>query len=212
MTGFVDTALLLLPHWGAALVGLSTFLACLALPVPASVLMLAAGAFVASGDLGLGPVVAAAFGGAVSADQLGYRIGRQVGRHAGRLMPGAHPRRARLLAQASQRLCERGAVTVFLTRWLFSPLGPWVNFAAGAAGFGLARFTLASAAGEAIWVGSYLGLGCGLGSNLETASALATDVLGLLMAGTVAVYLGLRLWRRRGASAAIDPAGINPDI
>lgn len=216
MTGLADSALLLLPQWGAGLVGLATFLACLALPVPASLLMLAAGALVAAGDLGLLAVLGSAFGGAVTADQLGYRIGRRIGRRAGRLIAGAPSRRARLLADASQRLRDRGTTTVFLTRWLFSPLGPWVNFAAGAAGHGLGRFTLASAAGEAIWVGAYVTLGLVLGANLQAAAGLADDIGALLMAGTVAGFLALRLWRRaratRAAPPAIDPAQVRPDI
>lgn len=46
-----DTLLQLLATYGAPLLALTTFASCLALPVPSSLMMLAAGAFVASGDL-----------------------------------------------------------------------------------------------------------------------------------------------------------------
>ncbi|MBD3765178.1 MAG: hypothetical protein IE927_10725 [Rhodobacterales bacterium] len=55
----------LVPVWGAPAIGLITFLSCLALPVPASLAMLAGGAFVAAGDLALAPVARAALAGAV---------------------------------------------------------------------------------------------------------------------------------------------------
>jgi membrane-associated protein len=46
-----DWLLALVPTYGPWLLLACTFLACLALPVPASVLMLGAGSFVAAGDL-----------------------------------------------------------------------------------------------------------------------------------------------------------------
>lgn len=198
-TSLTETTLALLPQWGPWLVGLTTFLSCLALPVPASVLMIAAGAFVGAGDLSLGTVAGAAWGGAIAGDQLGYRLGRR----AGRWLPAPNSRKGRLMREAAARLKARGTATVFLTRWLFSPLGPWVNLAAGAAGYDAPRFGLAAAAGEAVWVGVYVGLGLAFGANLQAATALAGDAIGVLSAAAVAAYLGARLWRatRRGARA-----------
>lgn len=66
----------LVPTYGPWLIGASTFLSCLALPVPVSILMLTAGGFVASGDLGALQIVVAALAGEVLGDQAGFRIGR----------------------------------------------------------------------------------------------------------------------------------------
>ncbi len=46
-----QTFLALVPDWGSLIVGLANLLACMALPIPASLVMLAAGAFIATGDL-----------------------------------------------------------------------------------------------------------------------------------------------------------------
>ena len=62
-----DWFLGLVPVYGLWLIALVTFASCLALPMPASVVMLAAGGFAASGDLVLWHVVAAAILGAVHA-------------------------------------------------------------------------------------------------------------------------------------------------
>lgn len=190
----IDSATLLglLPQWGPWLVGLTTFLSCLMLPVPSSLLMLAAGAFTAAGDLSLATVAPAALGGAVAGDALGYALAeRLLARIA------ARPRAAPLLARATEFLLRRGFLAIFLTRWLFSPIGPWTNLAAGASGYGLARFLPPAIAGEAVWVALYLGLGRVFGAQYQAASDLAGSVLGLLAGLATAAFLGAHLWRRR---------------
>lgn len=194
-----DTVLALLPQWGPLMVGLTTFLSCLMLPVPSSLMMLAAGAFTASGDLGMVPVALAALGGAILGDALGYLL-------AGRLRPLVMrgPKAAGMIDKAHGFLDRRGFSAVFLSRWLFSPLGPWTNLAAGLAGFGIWRFLPAAIAGEAIWVSIYLGLGRSFGSNFAAAADLASSALGLLAGLALVVLMGGYLWRRR-AGAAVRP-------
>ncbi len=181
----------LVPTYGLWLLGVVTFLACLALPVPCSILMLTAGGFVATGDLVLWQVMAAALTGAVLGDQVGYRIGL-VGGHGLLTRLAANPKRAALIAKAVALMDRRGAVGIFFTRWLFAPVGPWANFAAGATAFNFARFTLWAVAGEAVWVSLYVLLGYGFAGNIEAASELAGSALGIL-AG-VAAMLGFGYW------------------
>ena len=185
--------LALVPTYGLWLLAAATFLSCLALPIPASILMLTAGGFVAAGDLALIPSLTAAAGGGIAGDQLGFWLGRRYGapllarlRH--------HPGRARLLTRAVAVLEQRGVQGVFLTRWLFSPLGPWVNLTAGSAGYDWRRFSLAGVAGEVVWAGLYVGAGFGFAGNIEAATEMLGSVLGLLAAGTV--MIGLAAWLR----------------
>lgn len=188
-----DWLLALVPTWGLWLVAATTLASCLALPIPASVIMLAAGGFAAAGDMVLWQVAAAALAGAMAGDQLGYAAGRRGG---GRLLAvlARDATRAVAIGKAATMMAGRGGLTVFLTRWLFSPLGPWVNLTAGALGFGWLRFTLWGAAGEAVWVVLYTGLGRAFGGNLQAAADLAGSTLGFLAAGAVA--LGLGWWLR----------------
>ena len=193
MSALTQTLLAALPGWGPYLIALTTFLSCLLLPVPASLLLIAAGAFVASDDLTLVPVVTAALTGFLVGDQIAFSLGRGarswLGRQGGR--------RAVLIARAQAMLAARGGLAVFLSRWLFSPLGPWMTLAAGAAGFARGPFTLASLSGAAIWATIYLGLGLGFGANLQAAADLAGTALGLLAA--VAVTGALGWWLVRAA-------------
>lgn len=190
--------LALVADWGALFVLATTFLSCLALPVPSSLVMLAAGAFVASGDLSAPAVIAAALGGAVAGDQTGWWAGRLLGARAlPRLIARPGPRR--MVAQARRALEDRGLVGVYLSRWLFSPLGPYVNVMAGAAGMGWLRFTLADVAGEATWVAVYVGLGWAFAGQVADLGATLGNLTGALTAGIVALVLGRMLWRRRRA-------------
>ena len=69
----------LVADYGVPIVFVVTFLSCLALPVPSSILMLTSGGFAATGDLTLSTVLAAAFIGAVLGDNAGYWIARASG-------------------------------------------------------------------------------------------------------------------------------------
>ncbi|WP_425101173.1 DedA family protein [Tropicibacter sp. S64] len=146
-----DTLLALVPVYGGWILMAVTFLSCLAIPVPSSLLMLAGGAFAASDDLALLTVLASALGGALAGDQTGYLLGRKGGTPLIARLE-THERSAGLIARARRMITERGVVSVFLTRWLFSPLGPYVNFIGGAMGLDWRRFTAGSVSGESVWV------------------------------------------------------------
>jgi len=184
----------LVSGYGTLVIAATTFLSCLALPIPASFVMLAGGAFAASGDLALWAVVTAAFGGAVIGDQAGYRAGR----YGGRLLEdrlGTAPARAALLARARAFVDRWGVAGVFFSTWLVAPLGPWVNVAAGATGMGALTFTLWDALGEAVWVTIYVGLGYAFASNIEALSAMLGNAVAAVSALAVAAGLGALLLR-----------------
>lgn len=187
-----ETILALVPAYGLALIAVATFLSCLALPIPASLVMLSAGGFGAAGDLVIWQTMAAALAGAVLGDQIGYQMGRIGARaFAGRPLP---PKRAALMAKASGYLQDKGAAAVFFSRWLVSPLGPYVNFAGGAARLDWARFTRAGVAGETVWVTIYVGLGAVFADDILALADLLGSASGLLAA--LAVAVALMLWLR----------------
>ena len=64
-------------------------------------------------------------------------------------------------------LARQGASAIFFSRWLVSPLGPYVNLIAGSTAYGWARFTTAGIAGETVWAGLYVGTGYGFAGNVE---------------------------------------------
>jgi membrane-associated protein len=189
-----DLLFSLVSTYGTLVIAVTTFLSCLALPIPASFVMLAGGAFAASGDLALGAVVAAAFGGAVIGDQAGFRAGRYGGRKLETRI-GRAPARAALLARARAFVERWGVAGVFFSTWLVAPLGPWVNLAAGAAGMGAWRFTFWDALGEAIWVAIYVGLGYAFAANIGALSSVLGNAVASVTAIAIAAGLGVLLVR-----------------
>ncbi|MBR9764829.1 MAG: DedA family protein [Rhodobacteraceae bacterium] len=194
-----DWLLSALVDWGLPLLGIGTFLSCLALPIPSSLMMLSAGGFAASGDLALGGVMGAAYLGAILGDQAGYQLARAAYRQLSDRLTGRR-KTALALARAQHFLDQRGMAAVFLSRWLVSPLGPYVNFAAGAARMRRGAFTLGSVTGEAVWVLAYVGLGYSFAASIEALAEIASDVTGLL-AGLV-LMVGMALWMRHGVRRA----------
>jgi membrane-associated protein len=198
-----DWLLALVPTYGLWLLAATTFCSCLALPFPASILMLTAGGFVAAGDLVLWQTFAAAAGGAIAGDQVGYWAGRGFGtRLLARLR--ADPARDRLMSKADRFMAEKGLIAVYLTRWLFSPLGPWVNLTAGSTGYGWHRFAAAGVAGEATWAGLYVGMGYAFAGNVEAASSMLGSVLGVVAGVAAVLILGYWLWSSQNAPPAPD--------
>jgi membrane protein DedA with SNARE-associated domain len=202
------TVFALIADYGAYVIFASAFLSCLALPIPTSLMMLTGGAFIASEDLVLWQVVAAAFGGAVIGDQAGFLIGRYGGAPLVRRLARG-PKRKAVLGRAQALVDKRGGTGVFLSTWLFAPLGPWVNFIAGATGLGWARFSVWDVAGETIWVAIYVGLGYAFASQVATVASVVGNVAGLLAAFAVAG--AMVVWIRGALKAqkarAAEPAG-----
>jgi membrane protein DedA with SNARE-associated domain len=200
-----DWLLALVPTYGLWLIGTSTLAACLALPIPASVIMMAAGGFAAAGDLVLWQVMAAAFAGAVLGDQIGFAAGRKGGaplldRIGQKTASGAQGRqsskgravrgRAGAIQRARRTMQARGGWAIFLSRCLFSPLGPYVNLIAGALGHDWRRCTLRAVLGQAVWCGLYVVMGRAFGGNLAAASDTLGSALGLVASGAAVLALG----------------------
>ncbi|MGI3186435.1 DedA family protein [Nioella aestuarii] len=193
-----DTIFALVTAWGALVIFASSFLSCLALPIPTSLMMLSGGAFVAAGDLALWQVMAGAWGGAVLGDQTGYLIGRHGGAPLVDRIARSPARRA-VLDRARKLVDRKGGLGVFFSTWLFAPLGPWANFIAGTAGLSWLRFTIWDVLGETIWVTAYVGLGYGFASQIEAVSDILGNAVGLLAA--LAVVVAMALWIRGALKA-----------
>lgn len=176
--------------------------AALALPLPASLLLITAGALAEHSRSALVPLVIGCLAAAAVGDQLAYQLGQGLRGTAGRRLPLRRIQRALDLTQS------RGMWWVFLTRWLFAPLSPTVNYAAGMLSFPRARFAIASLLGEVIWVAGYVGIGAAVGDRLDRVSIVAarTPVLAAT-AAVLVVAVGTTVgYLRRGRRAAAQVA------
>lgn len=195
-----EIILALAADYGVTLLFCVTFLSCLALPVPSSLLMLACGGFAAAGDLSLMAVVVAAYCGALIGDNLGYWIARGLGQRLGDWL-AVKPKRAALRNRSEAFMQKWGGSSVFFSCWLVAPLGPYVNYVSGLSKFSWPRFALWGAAGEVVWVGLYVGLGYSFADNITAIGDLAGNLSGFIAAAVVAIGMGVWLVR---ASKARD--------
>lgn len=194
-----ETLFALVATYGIWIVATSAYLSCLMLPVPTSAVMLAAGAFSASDDLVLWQIWLAAFLAAVLGDQTGFAIGRLGGAPLFERLK-RKPKRGKLIERAGAMLDRWGGLGVFFSTWLVAPLGPWVNLIAGSVRLNWARFAFWDAAGEAIWVTSYLSLGYVFADRLEDISTFLGNSIGALTAGAVTILLGTLMFRAKRRS------------
>jgi membrane protein DedA with SNARE-associated domain len=148
---------------------------------------------------------AAAWGGIVLGDNLAYAAGRLGGEWTEQ-----HFGRSLRWQEALARFRQRGATTVFLTRWLFTAIGSVVAMIAGISRFGWGRFLLVGAAGKLVWVLIYWSIGWALGSQWQAGVAVLSAnsrLILLLSLGVIVLVVGGRAWlaRRRATPLAASP-------
>lgn len=180
--------------YGILIVFVTTFLSCLAMPVPSSLMMLSGGAFAASGDFSITTVAFAAYGGAVVGDQAGYAVGKR-GRDWLQSKIQPHPKRAEAFSKAQTLTLNWGGPGVFLSRWLLSPLGPYVNFVGGIVEMPWLRFTIWAALGEIVWVTLYVGLGFIFAAHIEEVASFLGNIIGVVTGLTITIALGVALYK-----------------
>lgn len=199
MINVTDLLLTALLNHGNVMLAGTLFTAALGVPLPATVLLMAAGAFARQGVLGAEGAAAAALAAAVAGDGCSYFVGRYGGALVPqRLRPGAGP------SPASRLFARWGLWSVFFTRFLFTPIALPVNLLAGFTRYPWGRYMAAVVAGEAAWVLLFGGLGYFFADRWEGLSRLAGDTVGVLLGAllVVAALVALVIRARRGRQLA----------
>jgi membrane-associated protein len=186
--------------YGYPALGLTILLGSIGLPVPDGFATTVAGSLAAEGRMdwawaGVITLVAAVLGDAVA-----YGLGRAFGR-------GMLERRGRWFGYTPERsvrvrlMFERwGCWTVLVTRTFVSYLSAVVSVLAGAGRYRLPAFLAWTVLGRLIWTAAYLGLGYGIGTDLQAATDLLKNVSGLLLSLTA---LGTSGWIALGRGPAL---------
>lgn len=189
-----ETILDLITNYGVFILMFVTFLSCLCVPIPSSLMMLAGGSFAATGDLNTTATVGAAYAGAVAGDNTGYLLARTFGSRLTNWLD-ANPKRAKLRDSAKSYMDKKGPISVFLSCWLVAPLGPYVNLVSGITRYNWVKFAFWGALGEVFWVGIYVGLGYNFSDQIMTLASMLGNISGLIVALLGAVLLGRWLWK-----------------
>lgn len=177
--------------YGAPALSAALLLSAFGVPLPGAMFLLAAGAFVSQGVLDgrlLAPVALIAV---IAGDSGSYWLGRHVvGAVVVRRVEGTAAWR-----KAQSTFDRRGGVTVFLTRFLLTPLATPTNLIAGSSRYSYGRFLFFSAAGEVIWVAGYGALGYLFADSWDALSDLLGNISGLLLGLVLLGAGGYAAWR-----------------
>lgn len=197
MSNLLSLLLTFLQSYGYIALWITVYVAAVGIPIPITLLLLAAGAFAALGDFNLVLLFVISFSALICGDNTGYWIGRIWGSRAlnwierskrwNRLIP---PRR---IVQSRQYFRRRGGWAIFLSRFLFSALGGIINLLSGSELYPYRNFLLFDSSGEAMGAIIPLMLGYVFGASWEAVG----DVLGysslLILSLFVVIILVSRL-------------------
>ena len=180
--------------YGAFALGAVVFLAAVGLPFPSTFFVLASGAFIQQGVLDLYSTVAVALICVVLGDTTSYGMGRLLRRIVIARVGETAPWRS-----AEAYFQRRGAISIFLTRFLLTPIAVPINLIAGSSEYAALRFVGFAAAGELIWLALFGSLGYVFGSQWEYVSDLVSNLSGVIV-GLVLLGVGVFwLTRKRGS-------------
>jgi membrane protein DedA with SNARE-associated domain/uncharacterized membrane protein YbhN (UPF0104 family) len=179
---------------GYVAVPVAVALETMGVPVPAETTFVAAAVLASQGKLNIALVIALAAAAAIVGDNVGYLLGRRLGRRALLAPRGPLARERRRLVEGGDRFfAAHGAPAVFLGRWV--AVGRIaVAWLAGADRMPWRRFVVWNAAGGVAWATSVGLVAYAVGSAGARWLALAGTVV---LVVTLAHLTGATRWRPR---------------
>jgi membrane protein DedA with SNARE-associated domain len=186
-----------LGHWGYLVIFLGAMLesaAFLGLLIPGEGLVLVAGFFAAQGLLDLGDLIVIVTLGAVLGDNIGYEMGRRIGRpaleHYGSRFGLSHAR----IERAQAFFARHGGKAVFLGRFVGFARA-LVPFLAGSSRMRYWEFFSYNVLGAALWSPTILLLGYFVGASWQKAERWIGRASAILGGCVVFIVLLVWLWR-----------------
>ena len=163
-------------------------------PMPMTLLLIIIGSLTEQGQLQLWQVLLMGTAGAVAGDLLGYSIGRWGGRKVVKKF-AAKLGGEDTIEKAKKFNRKWGSVGIFFSRWLVTPLGPWMNLTSGATDFPWGTFALWVLLGEAVWISLYVTIGRIFSDQVEYISNVLGNLTWVIFGLAVA---GPLIWNLRG--------------
>ena len=173
-------------NYGAPLLGIILFVGGLGVPLPCTVLVIAAGAFARQGIL---PWYSTAIVGIVSVvvgDALSYSLGYFASGYVLKRFSGT-PR----WIEAENTFQKWGPLSIFFSRFLVTAIALPVNLLSGTTRYPFQKFFFYDILGEIVWVFGYGGLGYLFGSQWEMVNEFLSNFGGAVL-GAVFLFIGIR--------------------
>jgi membrane-associated protein len=180
-------------------------IASVGIPLPISMMLVAAGSFVELGEMKLWQVIVVASAGAVLGDQIGYALGRWGGHRVAdwikrRRKNGHEVEKADAFAR------RWGAAGIFFSRWLVTPLGPWLNLSSGMTRYPWPRFLIWDVLGEVLWVVLYVMIGKLFSDRVQELVEILGNLAWVVVGLIAAAILGWKLMKYLRPALSEPPA------
>lgn len=200
-----DTVLEWLAIYGLPVYFGTMVITAVGVPFPVMVMLVIAGAFVDEGRLELWHVLAVGTVGSVIGDNVGYAIGKYGNR---KWIDRLTEKLGDKAAKADEFTRKWGAMSIFLSRWLITPLSPWLNITSGLAGYSWPKFLLWTTLGKFLWVLIYVLLGMLFSDHVQEIADFAGDLTWLIIGLAAAAILGWLMFKSvRAETPASDGPG-----
>ena len=199
----------LLQTWGYGVIFVAMLLESAGLPLPGETITLLGGYAAGSGQLQVLGVIAAAAGGAIIGDSLGYWIGRRAGWPLLLRMGGLLRQSPEQLEGYRLQFLRHAGKSVFLGRFV-AVLRVVAGPMAGAVGMPYRRFLICNCAGAVLWASTMVSLAW-LGGRWVPLDRMLEGVLEFGLGALVLVSLVLLLpkllswWERRQLDSGDGP-------
>ena len=198
-----DQLLTAFSQYGLPLLFAVIMIAAAGIPLPITLMLVAAGSFVALGQMKFWQVIVVASTAAVLGDQIGYALGRWGGHQVAARVNRKKAWAAQM--QRAEKFARRwGGAGIFFSRWLVTPLGPWINLSSGMAAYPWARFLCWDIVGEVLWVILYVALGKLFSDRVQALVDILGDLAWVIVGLIAAVVLGWQLLRYARTSNAAE--------
>ncbi len=185
----------------------------LGIPLPATPILLAAGALSAEGHFSFSLALLAAVIGAVCADTTWFLVGRRYGHHVLRILCKLSLEPTTCVRRSQDSFTRRRGVLLLFAKFI-PGLGLLAPPVAGQNGMSLAPFLVFDAMGGSLWITTLLVLGRLFGDVLKHSPGLLHWVArfsSLLLLLAIAGFFLARLYRRRAVLSKLAAARLEPE-
>lgn len=189
-----DYLLSVMSIYGLSVLCLALLIGSIGIPMPATLMLIVSGSFVSQGEFSLWQTLVFASISTILGDNIGYAIGRYGGHKFVHTL-GNRVGIIEQLKHAEEWTRRWGGVGIFFSRWLITPLGPWLNLTAGISNYPWHRFLFFDIAGELVWVSLYVLLGLFFSERVQALSELLGNTTWVILGIVVIIFLSRRLFQ-----------------
>lgn len=173
--------------YGAPVICGILFLSALGTPIPGTVIVIAAGAFIRQDLLSIYTIPLVGLAGSLMGDSVVFGVGRFASQSIEKRFAGK-----KSWENAKDSFERRGGAAIYLAHWFVPLLAIPTNLVAGSSGYAYSKLFTFDLAGRITWFLIYGGLGYAFGAQWELITEFMSDFSGLIIS-ILAIGLGLYL-------------------